>query len=1841
MKWMNIVLVLGLMFANFASANIINVPGDSTTIQAGINGSNNGDTVLVQPGTYVENINFNGHNIVLGSLFLTAGDTSYIPQTIIDGNGSGIVVTFSCGEDSTTIITGFTIKNGYNNEHNSHGAGIKCENNSNPVISNNTISGDTCSDGSGGGIWCQDSSPRIKYNKINNNRAYRHGGGIGCINSNSIISNNIISGNRSLGRDGGGILCGDGSSLQIIENTIIGNYSGYSGSRFGGGIYAQNAIIRGNVISGNHGWWYGGGGVYSEGESIIEENTISGSSSGVCSMTNFDIIRNNTIIDNGIGIVKDGMYTAIDNNIISGNGTGIRCLVATGMITHNIIYGNGTGIVCQISSNPLIINNTISNNSRGVDCWQSSNPTIINTILWENGAPQEGIEIYNDNTSNPMVIFCNIEGGWEGEGNIDIDPLFRDPENDDFHLMATDCGNPYNSPCIDAGHPDILDSLLSCEWGLGDSISDMGAYGGYIGIPDLDDDGIPDYVDNCITAFNPDQLNSDGDSYGDSCDNCQYADNEDQADYDGDGIGDVCDPDYFIVLAGTVTDEMFYPIEGVYVLIEGTAKDDSTDINGEYLIDSLDTGTYDISFTHFIYKDTIVYDIQFLIGDTTYLDVTMNAIPPVLSLSNAQFFEGLNSFNPLSGDENTLFEFRINYRDSANSPPQTGYPQMLLDWDGNGTDDNHPNDGQYPMALSQVDSVYSDGADYSVFASIPEGGNPRIRFEAYNEYGGYAIYPESEWLVGPEIFDPDSTDLYIYANDIMFSTDPDMPDVGEDIIISARIHNNSSNPRDSVKVNLYIDTVFIESFYLDIPSTDIYGEPGQADLSYGTILNEADYLEIKFTVDPDDSIAEFSESNNTAVRGLIVGDYDISASIQINASQLNSYYPISHVTGGGSAWYEEDGNSLEPVAGAPAYLRIIEGDIDVGTIYVNDDGYFYYHFICPSDTGLYSLEITVTDFTLSNTVIVPFEVIPASGPDLIIEFDLNGLHLNVCENNTLYIDNPRVRNVGHYIAGPSKAIIIAGTETLIDEPVPELEPEDIYYFSGSQLTVTHETAGDYSVIGIADYDDEVEEDVEGNNQVIENYEVWCCPIDLSPVDIRLNRIPYINIPVAISAKVYNIGGQDADNFSLLCTVNNGDSTITIGTLYNLSIPAYQDSGWFTFDDYTFLEAGLYEITIIADPDFLLYECDEDNNTYSEWRYVNSLKPDLTVQSEWISLSDLNPGLDDTFYVENIDIHNYGDITANNVDVLCILSNILGEDTLGIILSIPSISPSGYESVIPTDSVLVESCIPNLHVVRVETDPFNNIEEKNEGNNNATRAVIYCAAPDLYIDSLFFEPECEMITDSVSLFAVIGNNGDTTASANVDFYYLLNPESDWDDKEFIAQVSLADIPPGTETTLATVPWEVVLDSTYIYVEITDILPDDFNPANNHDSEFFFCRPPGVITGTVTDYEGRAVIPDVLVEVLEGEVVVDSDYTDIDGNYIITEIPSKQFYNIAFSKNGYYDSTVAGIYINVGDTIVVDMVLHRAGNYSGTVSDYYDAPLPDVHVYAVAADPVLAKRLDAEIPVKNNIQIESKGQTFPPLLLDVDLVTEMWTSPTGEFSLLLDPGTYSVVCDTNSWDPDTSGQFIISLDTIIADQDVILRRPGSLSGTVKNSRNLELIENVHVVIDTGIVLDDDFTNSLGQYSIANLYNCDYKVTYTHEDYDTLIIYNLHIDDGQYMVKDTVLVPSGYEYLPGDVNMSAGTWPPAATGPDVTYLVNFFRGVSTSHSCLLGGFWCSADANGDCNIIGSDVTKLVNVFRGIGSITWCGEDPEDPPSYEPAWPTPADLPVEAPVGWPNCEE
>ena len=235
-------VAIHILLLSFSFATTINVPADFSSIQAGINGASNGDTVLVAAGIYVENINFNGKNIVIGSLILTTGDTSYISQTIIDGNQAGSVVTFGSGEDTTAVLQGFTVTGGNSYD----GGGIYCSSSS-PVIADNIITGNV-SETYGGGISCNYSAPIIINNTITLNSS-SYGGGISFDRyTSSVITGNNITNNNAV--EGGGISCSVFSSPSITNNTISEN----SADTKGGGIYCyynSSATITNTIIWNN------------------------------------------------------------------------------------------------------------------------------------------------------------------------------------------------------------------------------------------------------------------------------------------------------------------------------------------------------------------------------------------------------------------------------------------------------------------------------------------------------------------------------------------------------------------------------------------------------------------------------------------------------------------------------------------------------------------------------------------------------------------------------------------------------------------------------------------------------------------------------------------------------------------------------------------------------------------------------------------------------------------------------------------------------------------------------------------------------------------------------------------------------------------------------------------------------------------------------------------------------------------------------------------------------------------------------------------------------------------------------------------------------------------------------------------------------------------------------------------------------------------------------------------------------------------------------------------------------------------------------------------------------
>ena len=250
-------------------ADTIAVPGDYPTIAEGMENASGGDMVLVDEGTYSEILDFQGKSIVVRS-------ANGPENTIIDGGQGGSVVSFKNGESPSSVLEGFTIRNGTGTGDflDTRGGGLYIVSSS-PSIQENVISCNSARE-TGGGIYCQNASPRIICNVVSSNECfYGRGGGIACREgSNPIIYGNEIAQNlnKTYGAEGGGIAV-ENSEPIIINNLLQGNRA-----PDGGGIYLYNSPVQilNNTITANEATDYYGGGLFvNECSPVITHNIIS------------------------------------------------------------------------------------------------------------------------------------------------------------------------------------------------------------------------------------------------------------------------------------------------------------------------------------------------------------------------------------------------------------------------------------------------------------------------------------------------------------------------------------------------------------------------------------------------------------------------------------------------------------------------------------------------------------------------------------------------------------------------------------------------------------------------------------------------------------------------------------------------------------------------------------------------------------------------------------------------------------------------------------------------------------------------------------------------------------------------------------------------------------------------------------------------------------------------------------------------------------------------------------------------------------------------------------------------------------------------------------------------------------------------------------------------------------------------------------------------------------------------------------------------------------------------------------------------------------------------------
>jgi hypothetical protein len=379
-----------------AKAATIHVPADQPTIQAGINAASNGDTVLVSPGTYVENINFNGKAITVTS---ASGPTA----TVIDGGGVGVVVTFDSGEGRTSTFNGFTIQNGLGTFSTGYWGGGILIKSASPTITGNVITQNIgrCW---GAGIGIEQGSPLIDGNTVSNNQGFNCGGGWGggigvqaTFSSPTLtISNNIIA-NNSFGV-GAGIGIVYGVTPTIANNTITGNTAGA-----GGGIYIDQEVdvnIIQNIISNNSASSQGGGVYFS----------VPNGSRG-------PLLVNNTVANNdspdGSAIYSTGFVSQVElinNLLIAKSGeTAVDCNTqynsAPPTILFNDTFSSGgidfigacagtSGTNGNISSDPLFLNSTsnfhLQQGSPAIDAGNINAPDLPSTDFDGNPRTQNG-----------------------------------------------------------------------------------------------------------------------------------------------------------------------------------------------------------------------------------------------------------------------------------------------------------------------------------------------------------------------------------------------------------------------------------------------------------------------------------------------------------------------------------------------------------------------------------------------------------------------------------------------------------------------------------------------------------------------------------------------------------------------------------------------------------------------------------------------------------------------------------------------------------------------------------------------------------------------------------------------------------------------------------------------------------------------------------------------------------------------------------------------------------------------------------------------------------------------------------------------------------------------------------------------------------------------------------------------------------------------------------------------------------------------------------------------------------------------------------------------------------
>jgi len=363
---------------------------DSTqSIQSVIDRASDGDVIIVDPGTYRENLNVHRSIILLGR-----------DRPVLDAGGAGSALSLTIGG---AVVDGFIINHSGSGLYNS---GIKVSSNRN-IIRNNTITGNQY------GIYFV---PPSSHNEVFHNNIYNNS--LDGIFGTNMHEDTVIASNQVLANGQAGVRIDLSSFLTITGNTI-----GFNGEN---GIILNRSIsnlVQGNTVQNNgyEGIYLRSGGRNLFTGNILRNNLESGimiadsldpdlRANQITPWTSSDFLNtvkeNSFFYNHGPGLFLDGVTALVDGNSFQDNQFGIKITDSIASITLNTAKGNSLGLFLLNTGNSSISQNILSGNEIGIFVQGLSGDNLIEQNTAGNNSisgillePETRLNVVRENTA--------------------------------------------------------------------------------------------------------------------------------------------------------------------------------------------------------------------------------------------------------------------------------------------------------------------------------------------------------------------------------------------------------------------------------------------------------------------------------------------------------------------------------------------------------------------------------------------------------------------------------------------------------------------------------------------------------------------------------------------------------------------------------------------------------------------------------------------------------------------------------------------------------------------------------------------------------------------------------------------------------------------------------------------------------------------------------------------------------------------------------------------------------------------------------------------------------------------------------------------------------------------------------------------------------------------------------------------------------------------------------------------------------------------------------------------------------------------------------------------------